>query len=103
VIVEMAAPLGFNPAQSMLPDVKADIIGLQGGGGSKAGAFLEIVSQIKEDLQKGEEPIQITFNNKDGEEKVFTSVTKAEEEEESKEQEAELLGAISGNSNNNDK
>ena len=79
----MAAPAGFNPSQSMLPDVKAEIVAFQGGGGQRGGAedhdFLKqllgpLLKALQEETDDG---IEIDFTNKEGTRETFTSVSSA--------------------------
>jgi ankyrin repeat protein len=84
----------------MLPDVKADIVAFQGGGGMRGGAedheFLkQLFGPLVEILQKGEEDgIQIEFTNKEGTRETFTSVSGATKEKEEIEAAEKKIGDL---------
>ena len=64
----MSAPPHFNPAESLLPDVKASIGGVQGGGGQQGGGS----ETFLKDLIKALKGKSMNYKDKDGNTKPHT-------------------------------
>jgi hypothetical protein len=89
----MAAPLGFNPAQSMLPDVQATIVGLQGGGGYKSDFIKAYATELLEAIKKREEVVEIEITTTKGDE-IFRTTLKSENAAAAEKKKSDLFTAI---------